>query len=292
MAYICIHMNRKTFLRTSVLGGTALTIGASQARTGQEREVVGFNHLPNEKAHIMNNMVLHRASTRGHADHGWLNTHHTFSFANYYDPERMHFGVLRVLNDDAIAAGRGFGTHPHDNMEIVTIPLSGTVEHKDSMGNSGTINAGEVQVMSAGTGITHSEFNHRKDADLRLLQIWMFPRKRNVTPRYAQMALDTAVGKNTFGQILSPSPDDAGVWVHQDAWFSMGEFDGVREQRYAVKRKGNGVYAFVIEGTATINGQALAQRDGLGVWDVDALDIKTGPNGARILLMDVPMELN
>lgn len=285
-------MNRKTFLRTSVLGGTALTIGASHAGTEPEKEVVGFNHLPTERARVMNNMVLHRAGTRGHADHGWLNAHHTFSFANYYDPERMHFGVLRVLNDDVIAAGRGFGTHPHDNMEIVTIPLSGTVAHKDSMGNSGTINAGEVQVMSAGTGITHSEFNHKQDKELRLLQIWMFPRQRSVTPRYAQMTLDTKAGENTFAQILSPNPDDAGVWVHQDAWFNLGRFDAARKVDYRVKRNGNGVYAFIIEGEATINGQSLAQRDGLGVWDVDSLDITTGTNGARILLMDVPMELN
>lgn len=292
MEYICTVMDRKTFLRTSVLGGTALTIGASQAGPEAGKEVVGFNHIPSESAHVMNNMVLHRAGTRGHADHGWLNAHHTFSFANYYDPERMHFGVLRVLNDDIIAAGRGFGTHPHDNMEIVTIPLSGTVAHKDSMGNSGTIGAGEVQVMSAGTGITHSEFNHKEDKELRLLQIWMFPRQRNVSPRYAQIGLDPKAGENAFEQVLSPDPDDAGVWVHQDAWFNLGRFDAGHRVDYRVKRKGNGVYAFIIEGEATINGQALGQRDGLGVWNEEDLRITTGTNGARILLMDVPMELS
>ena len=292
MAYICAKMDRKTFLRHSLLGGTALAALGKAVGTPLEQEVVGFDHIPAENTLFMNNMVLHRASTRGHADHGWLNAHHTFSFANYYNPERMHFGVLRVLNDDVIAAGRGFGTHPHDNMEIVTIPLSGTVAHKDSMGNSGTISAGEVQVMSAGSGITHSEFNHRTDEELRLLQIWMFPRQRNVTPRYAQIKLDAKAGENAFEQVLSPDPDDAGVWVHQDAWFNLGRFDAGKKVNYRVKRKGNGVYAFIIEGEATINGQALAQRDGVGVWDVEDLDITTGTNGARILLMDVPMELN
>jgi hypothetical protein len=293
MAYICAIMDRKTFLRTSVLGGAALvSAGNSRSEPTIEKAILGHEHLPNENPRVMNNMVLHKAATRGHADHGWLNARHTFSFANYYDPERMHFGVLRVLNDDSIAAGKGFGTHPHDNMEIVTIPLSGTVAHKDSMGNAGTINAGEVQVMSAGTGITHSEFNHRQDAELRLLQIWMFPRQRNVTPRYAQMALDSAASNNGFAQILSPSSEDAGVWVHQDAWFHMGRFDGAHRTNYTLKRKGNGVYAFLIEGSATINGQALERRDGLGVWDVDALTIETGEQGAHILLMDVPMELN
>lgn len=284
-------MDRKTFLRTGILGGAALAVPPTAAGNSPSEQVVGFNHLPTKDPRIMANMVLHKASSRGHADHGWLNAHHTFSFANYYAPERMHFGVLRVLNDDVIAAGRGFGTHPHDNMEIVTIPLSGTVAHTDSMGNSGTIGAGEVQVMSAGTGITHSEFNHEKDAELRLLQIWMFPRQRDVAPRYAQIELDPKAGENAFEQILSPSPDDAGVWVHQDAWFNLGRFDAGKTMDYRVKRKGNGVYAFIIEGGATINGQVLGQRDGLGLWDVENLTITTGTNGARILLMDVPMEL-
>lgn len=292
MVYICAVMKRQDFLRKSILGGTALAAGGALAATGKEREVVGFEHLPTENAHVMKKMVLHKAATRGHADHGWLNARHTFSFANYYDPERMHFGVLRVLNDDVVAAGRGFSTHPHDNMEIVTIPLSGTVAHKDSMGNSGTVSAGEVQVMSAGTGITHSEINQLRDQELRLLQIWMFPRTRNVEPRYAQMTLDSTAGENAFQQVLSPDPDDAGVWVHQDAWFHLGRFDAGRKVEYRVKRKGNGVYAFIIEGDATINGQVLGQRDGLGVWEVDELAITTGVNGARILLMDVPMELN
>ncbi|HRH69428.1 MAG TPA: pirin family protein [Flavobacteriales bacterium] len=239
----------------------------------------------------MNNMVLHKAATRGHADFGWLNAHHTFSFANYYDPERMHFGVLRVLNDDVIAAGKGFSTHPHDNMEIITIPLSGTIAHKDSMGNSGTVSAGEVQVMSAGTGIQHSEFNYKEDAELNLLQIWLFPKKRQVTPRYQQLTLDPKDRVNAFQQVLSPNADDAGVWIHQDAWFNIGKFDGGRSTSYAIERPGNGVYAFMIEGEATINGQAVGRRDGLGIWDIDKLDINVGAMGAEILLMDVPMRI-
>lgn len=299
MEYICTVMDRKNFLRKGILGTGILIGGAAAARLPEENnadvphpeEPIGFNHLPVTDPRIMSNMVLHKANTRGHADHGWLNAHHSFSFANYYDPERMHFGVLRVLNDDRIAAGKGFGTHPHDNMEIITIPLSGTIAHKDSMGNSGTINAGEVQVMSAGTGIQHSEFNHKQDEELRLLQIWLFPKKRQVTPRYQQLTLDPKDRNNAFQQVLSPSPDDAGVWIHQDAWFNIGKFDGGKSATYTIKREGNGVYAFVIDGDATINGQAVGKRDGLGVWDIDKLDINIGANGAEILLMDVPMRI-
>ncbi|HEY0977835.1 MAG TPA: pirin family protein [Flavobacteriales bacterium] len=240
----------------------------------------------------MANTVLHKAATRGGADHGWLKAKHTFSFANYYDPERMHFGVLRVLNDDRIAAGRGFGTHPHDNMEIITIPLSGTVAHKDSMGSSGTISPGEVQVMSAGTGVTHSEFNHKADEELRLLQIWLFPNKRGVTPRYDQMKFEVKDRHNKFQQILSPKADDAGVWIHQNAWFHMGEFDKDVKSTYTLKDRTNGVYAFVIKGDVTVNGTALNERDGLGVWDVEQLDVQANSQGAELLLMEVPMVLS
>ncbi|MCC7502834.1 MAG: pirin family protein [Flavobacteriales bacterium] len=240
----------------------------------------------------MANMILHKADTRGHADHGWLNSHHSFSFANYYDPERMHFGVLRVLNDDTVAAGMGFNTHPHDNMEIISIPLEGDLEHKDSMGNTQVIRHGDIQVLSAGTGITHSEKNRNTDKLTRFLQIWVFPNQRNVTPRYDQLTLDVADRHNRFQQVLSPSAEDAGVWIHQDAWFHLGNFDAAAGTTYAVKRKGNGVYAFLLEGSATINGQALDRRDGLGIWDVDTVDVKAGPGGAQILLMDVPMELS
>jgi quercetin 2,3-dioxygenase len=173
----------------------------------------------------MKNTILHKASTRGHADHGWLNAHHTFSFASYYNQDRVQFGVLRVLNDDIVASGMGFGTHPHDNMEIITIPLEGDLAHKDSMGNTEVIKFGDVQVMSAGTGIQHSEFNPNNDKRTNLLQIWVFPKYRNVEPRYQQITLDTSDRNNKLQQILSPNADDAGVWIHQDAWFHMGNLD-------------------------------------------------------------------
>ena len=291
-------MDRKTFLRSSLMGGTALMAMGSkpgpfdQAAQAKTLDPIGFNHLPSQTPRIMANMILHKAGTRGHADHGWLNSHHSFSFANYYDPERMHFGVLRVLNDDTVAAGMGFNTHPHDNMEIISIPLEGDLEHKDSMGNTQVIRHGDIQVLSAGTGITHSEKNRNTDKLTRFLQIWVFPNKRNVTPRYDQLTLDVADRHNRFQQVLSPSAEDAGVWIHQDAWFHLGNFDADTSTTYAVKRKGNGVYAFLLEGIATINGQALGRRDGLGIWDVDTVDVKAGPGGAEILLMEVPMQLD
>lgn len=236
------------------------------------------------------NTILHKAETRGKADFGWLKANYSFSFANYYNPDRIHFGVLRVLNDDHVAAGMGFGTHPHDNMEIITIPLEGTIAHKDSMGNEGTITAGEIQVMSAGTGIYHSEFNHAPDKDLKLFQIWLFPNKENVTPRYDQMRLPEEK-RNQWNQILSPHPEDAGVWIHQDAWFHMGSFDAGVSSVYALKRPDtHGVYAMIVEGNATINGQALNRRDGFGIWNVTELNIQADSD-ARILLMEVPMEM-
>ena len=221
-------MNRKNFLKKSLVGlvaTTGVTALASQTSTyNRLMEQVGFNHLPNMEEQTMKT-VLHKANTRGHADHGWLDTHHTFSFANYYNPQRMNFGVLRVLNDDVVSAGRGFGTHPHDNMEIISIPLEGDLEHKDSMGNVAVIKEGDVQVMSAGTGIFHSEYNKNKDKAVKFLQIWMFPNKRNVTPRYDQITLKEADNRNKLQQILSPSADDEGVWVHQNAWFHLGKLD-------------------------------------------------------------------
>lgn len=237
----------------------------------------------------MKNVVLHKANERGHADHGWLNAYHSFSFANWYNPDKVQFGVLRVLNDDTVAPGMGFGMHPHDNMEIITIPLEGDLAHKDSMGNAETIKFGDVQVMSAGTGIRHSEFNPNADRRTKLLQIWLFPNKRNVTPRYQQITLDVSDRHNKLQQILSPNADDEGVWIHQDAWFSMGKLDQGFTTEYNVKRKENGVYAFVITGKVTINGYALDTKDALGVWDTEKLDIQVDEN-AELLLMDIPME--
>lgn len=290
-------MDRKDFIRKGLMG-TGMFVASSALGNILQNDIdelkaldiVGFNHLPNTNSTVMETMVLHKAETRGHANHGWLDAHHSFSFANYYNPERMHFGVLRVLNDDQIAAGMGFGTHPHDNMEIITIPLEGDLQHKDSMGNSAVIKNGDVQVMSAGTGIMHSEFNPNKDQQTKLLQIWVFPNKRNVEPRYDQLTLKTEDRHNKLQQILSPNADDDGVWIHQDAWFHLGNFDKGSETEYTLKKTGNGVYAFVLNGDVTINGQALNKRDGLGVWDTEKLAIKAD-NDAEILLMEVPMEL-
>ncbi len=237
----------------------------------------------------MSNTILHKAASRGIADLGWLKSKHTFSFSAYHNPERVHFGVLRVLNDDQVAPGMGFGTHPHDNMEIISIPLEGDLEHKDSMGNTTVIRNGDVQVMSAGSGITHSEYNKNKDKPVKFLQIWVFPKTRNVTPRYGQITLKESDRHNTLQQILSPDPNDAGVWIHQDAWFHMGKFDKDFSVDYSLKRKGNGVYAFVLKGDVTIDGSKLHERDGLGIWDTEKITIQADSQDAEILLMEIPM---
>ena len=233
--------------------------------------------------------VLHKSSTRGHADHGWLQSYHTFSFAGYHNPERVHFGVLRVLNDDTVKGGMGFGKHPHDNMEIISIPLEGDLEHQDSMGNTAVIRKGDIQVMSAGTGIQHSERNKNSNETVKFLQIWIYPNKKNVQPRYDQITLNEEHRKNKLQQILSPNPDDEGVWIHQDAWFHIGKFDQSTAVNYTIKKQGNGVYAFVLEGTFTINGIPLERRDGLGIWETDLLNITAESDDAEILLMEVPM---
>lgn len=233
--------------------------------------------------------VLHKADTRGNANHGWLNAYHSFSFASWYNPDRVNYGALRVLNDDTIAPGMGFGTHPHDNMEIITIPLEGDLAHKDSMGNESTIKNGDVQVMSAGTGIRHSEFNPNADQRTKLFQIWLFPKKRDVAPRYQQITLDKSLEKNDFAQILSPNPDDAGVWIHQDAWFYLSDFDKDFSKKLALKKEGNGFYIFNIEGEIEVNGQKLETRDGLGISDIAEIEIKAN-NAAKFLVMEVPMQ--
>jgi redox-sensitive bicupin YhaK (pirin superfamily) len=232
--------------------------------------------------------TLHKADTRGKANHGWLNSFHSFSFAEYYDPARTHFGTLRVLNDDTVAAGMGFGRHPHNNMEIISIPTYGDLKHQDSLGNETVIKQGDIQVMSAGTGVQHSEMNANKDKEVRFFQIWVFPREKNVTPRYGQLTLDESKMKNNLLQVLSPNADDEGVWINQDAWFSMGQLDKDFETTYTLKNANNGVYAFVIEGDVTINGQELNRRDGLGIKETDTLQIKANSE-ARLLLMEVPL---
>ncbi|WP_140484824.1 pirin family protein [Flavobacterium sp. GSA192] len=237
----------------------------------------------------MANTVFHKAYTRGHADHGWLNAYHSFSFASWYNPDRVQFGALRVLNDDTVAPGMGFGTHPHDNMEIITIPLEGDLAHKDSMGNAATIKTGDVQVMSAGTGIQHSEFNPNADLRTKLFQIWLFPKTRNVTPRYQQITLDKSLEKNDFAQILSPNPDDAGVWIHQDAWFYLSDFDKDFSKKLAQKKEGNGFYIMNIEGEIEVNGHQLDTRDALGIWETAEIEIKA-TTAAKFLVMEIPMK--
>jgi redox-sensitive bicupin YhaK (pirin superfamily) len=239
----------------------------------------------------MAQQILHKADTRGFADHGWLKSYHTFSFAGYHHPERMHFGVLRVLNDDMVSGGMGFGTHPHDNMEIISIPLEGDLEHKDSMGNTTVIRKGDIQVMSAGTGVRHSEYNKNKDEAVKFLQIWIYPNKRNVQPRYDQVSLSLDDRHNKLQQVLSPNPDDEGVWIHQDAWFHMGNFDKEVSTNYQMKKETNGVYCFILKGSFTINGEALSTRDGMGIWDTSNIEIIATEDGAEILLMEVPMQL-
>ena len=232
--------------------------------------------------------ILHKAETRGHANHGWLDSHHTFSFANYYDPERMHFGVLRVLNDDRVAPGKGFGMHPHDNMEIISIPLEGDLEHKDNMGNKTIIKEGDIQVMSAGTGVFHSEYNKNADREVKFLQIWIFPNAKNLPPRYDQISIRDVEKENSFYQILSPSKGDQGVWIHQNAWFYLGKFEVAKTETYQLKDSNNGIYAFILEGEVEIEGQKLAKRDGFGIWEVNQIEIKSTTR-SRILLMEVPM---
>ena len=234
--------------------------------------------------------TLHKADTRGQADHGWLKTRLTFSFAGYHDPSRVHFGVLRVLNDDQIAGGKGFGMHSHDNMEIITIPMEGVVEHRDNQGNHGIITKGEVQIMSAGTGVAHSEFNHSKEELLKLFQIWLFPNKGNVEPRYGQMKFDLAAQHNNFQLLVSPLeaniPNTLGI--HQDAFFSMGNFDKNQDFTYQLHREGNGLYIFVVNGQVETSGESLEFRDGLGLEDISEVSFQT-KDGVELLLMEIPM---
>lgn len=232
--------------------------------------------------------VLHKSTTRGHANHGWLDTYHTFSFAGYYDPARVQFGMLRVLNDDTVDGGKGFGAHPHENMEIISIPLSGDLEHKDSMGNTAVIRQNDIQIMSAGTGIQHSEYNKNPDKKVNFLQIWVFPKERNIVPRHDQITLSEADRTNQLQLIVSPQSEGNGVGINQDAWFSLGKLLPEFETEYEIKMQGNGVYAFVISGKVIINEQELSRRDGLGVWDTTTLSIKSSEN-SEVLLMDVPM---
>lgn len=231
--------------------------------------------------------VYHPADSRGHANHGWLNSYHSFSFAGYHNPERMHFGALRVLNDDSVAKGMGFGKHPHDNMEIVSIPLSGDLHHKDSTGRDKIIRQGDVQIMSAGSGIAHSETNANSDREVKFLQIWILPKEKNIEPRYDQKSFNLDEQKDQLLTVVAPDNDQA-VWINQDAWFTLGKLSNGTAINYQLKKDGNGVYAFVIEGEVTINDTPLHRRDGLGISETKELEIKAGSE-AQLLLIEIPM---
>jgi redox-sensitive bicupin YhaK (pirin superfamily) len=233
--------------------------------------------------------VIHRADSRGVAEHGWLHSRHTFSFAEYYDRDRMGFGALRVLNDDIVEPGMGFGTHPHENMEIVSIPLSGCLRHEDSMGNKHIISAGEVQVMSAGTGISHSEYNNSDTEPVNFLQIWVLPKERNVAPRYDQRVIDPHDRAGRFQLLASPDGGLGSVLINQDAWFSMADFGAGDSVPYELSDSANGVYLFVIDGVLEADSIALSKRDGLGVIGRPRIECKAN-SAATVLCIEVPMK--
>lgn len=232
--------------------------------------------------------VLHKSADRGAADHGWLNAKHSFSFAGFYNPDKVHFGALRVLNDDIVAGGGGFPTHPHDNMEIVTIPLRGALQHKDSTGGEGIIEAGDVQIMSAGTGVRHSEFNASATEAVNLFQCWVFPKVENIKPRYDQRKFDLADREGKWQVVVSPIEADNALWINQDARFLLTTIKAGNTQTYSNAFAGNGVYIMVIKGSITINGTELSDRDAIGVWEADSFDI-TANTDAELLAIEVPM---
>jgi redox-sensitive bicupin YhaK (pirin superfamily) len=234
--------------------------------------------------------IIHRANSRGYANHGWLQSYHTFSFAGYYNPERIHFGALRVLNDDTVKGGMGFGLHPHDNMEIVSIPLQGALEHKDNTGRQENIRHNDVQIMSAGSGIAHSEFNASKTDPVSFLQIWVFPKLRDITPRYQQLTFDPGDRENRLQVVVSPEKDSGALWINQDAWFSLGKFEKDRSIELKPKMEGQGSYLFVLNGTLEVAGETLQTRDAIGLWDYESVTVKT-TEAADFLLIDVPMQV-
>lgn len=233
--------------------------------------------------------IIHRADTRGHANHGWLDTHHSFSFASYFNPERVHFGMLRVLNDDIVTGGSGFGTHPHGNMEIISIPLEGDLEHEDSMGTSGVIRKNDVQLMSAGTGVYHSEKNKNSDEKVNFLQLWIFPKYKDIAPRYDQKTFDPDERKNQFQEIVSPlESSGTGVKINQNAYMHMADITEGTELNYHVKGEGNGAYVFVLNGDVIIDGEIFHKRDGIGISETESFHLKASAN-AEVLVIEVPM---
>jgi len=242
-----------------------------------------------QKAEKMKTM-LHKSNTRGHANHGWLNSYHSFSFAGYHDPSRIHFGQLRVLNDDTVKGGMGFGKHPHENMEIVSIPLEGDLHHKDSAGRDKIIRQHDIQIMSAGAGISHSETNANQNKEVKFLQVWVFPKEYNIEPRYEQKSFKPEDRLNKLLTVVAPDDENA-VWINQDAWFTLGNLSKNFSTSYNLHKKGNGIYVFVIKGEVTINDIVLNERDGLGVSETARLNIKTG-SAAEVLFIEVPMQIN
>jgi redox-sensitive bicupin YhaK (pirin superfamily) len=289
-------MKRKDFIKNTLIGMGLMGIGPIRSFSKNENiqqnfplSIVGFNHLPPQKQIKTKSMILHTSDSRGYANHGWLESRFSFSFAGYYNPERMHFGALRVLNDDIIEGGSGFGMHPHDNMEIISIPIEGALEHKDTMGNASVIQDTEVQVMSAGTGVYHSEFNALKDKKSKFLQIWVFPKFKNVSPRYGQMKFDVKGRKNKFQLIVSPDTNAKDhLWIHQDAWFHLFEPDKGIEETYTFKGANNGLYLFLMEGKVQINEQVLNKRDACGIQTTEDVKIKALEN-SKLLLIEVPL---
>lgn len=236
----------------------------------------------------MSKTTLHPASERGHVNFGWLDSHHSFSFGHWYDPNKIHFGALRVLNDDIVQGGGGFGAHPHDNMEIVSIPLNGALAHKDSTGTDGIIQTGDVQIMSAGSGIRHSEYNNSKTNPVNFLQIWVFPKEKNIKPRYAQKNFDASERKNQWQVVVSPDEAEGGVWINQDSRFALTKLDKGKSIDFVSKFKGNGVYFFVIEGSIEVDGKKLNRRDAVGIAGLDKINIKAEAD-AEVLAIEVPM---
>lgn len=232
-------------------------------------------------------ITIHKANTRGHANHGWLDSYHSFSFANYYDPQRMGFGLLRVLNDDKVDGGAGFETHPHDNMEIVSIPLKGALAHQDSTGTKGVIETNDVQIMSAGTGMTHSEYNASKNEEVNFLQIWVFPNERNIPPRYEQKTYLPENRQNKWQTVVAPDQKEA-LWINQNAWFSLGSFEKGKVAKYEQKKADNGIYLFIIEGSIKLGNEVIQKRDAVAITNADELEIEILDN-SELLLIDVPM---
>jgi redox-sensitive bicupin YhaK (pirin superfamily) len=233
--------------------------------------------------------VIHKADSRGLADHGWLNSRHSFSFASYHNPERVRFGLLRVLNDDIVQPGEGFGTHPHDNMEIISIPLKGALAHKDSTGNEHIINTGDVQIMSAGSGLYHSEYNASKKELVNFLQIWVFPKLQDIEPRYDQKTFSAPDKVNNFLTVVSPERSGDTLWINQDAYFSLGTIEAGKSVRYDIKNSGNGLYIFVIDGSINAEGILLGRRDAAGLEDITSVNF-TADKNSEVLLIDVPMK--